>query len=762
MKTANSKISEDALAAIKSEEACLAAVLDSLNGQLGHASNKLKSESKRARELTSEIVSAVQEEDKALLASDEAVAHAMSHKKAADIEVLQKMIAKPYFARFVVEEEVNGKVKDFEYKLGFSANSDSRIIDWRKAPISKLYYDYREGDEFCEEIQGRERFGTIKLRNSVEIEDGQLKKLTCRYGTFYKDENGVWSGSESKTHRTGQARGTLPDVLSLITKDQFQTITEDAETAILIQGIAGSGKTTVALHRLAWLLHEDNSTLKAEHCAVIVLSKILKAYVENFLPSIGVPGVKVMTFHEWTDKTIKKICKDILNPNGEIKRPMSAAPSSVGRLLRSMALLTTLEEWEDARNNANLKYIVESTDWNNMPQGLVKILKEGKASNRSAAEIIFRLTNGIAHGLKSITHQHPLYTVINNLYRKLLAIETPSLYESLVAVLSYPDVIIKHDETKLITKDIIASTKDYIEQLSVKGQLDYALDALFIRLHRLRGGLLTLPDGTNGLYDHLVVDEAQDFSPMDLAIFIESVKDKRQLTLVGDTSQNIYEGADFPGWDKLIKHWNFKETLSRYVSLTVSHRSTLPIMRLAEHVQGRKMVTEGRAGRVPIWFRCYSEEKGFSEAAEWLTKALQHYPTLLTAVITPTIQDAKVVVSLLSPTFGQLVRLGDDNSFTFEEGIIVTDVLHSKGLEFTNVLIWNPTVQSYKADQHGRNMLYTAMTRAEENLCLVTWGRPTVLLPGEGSKLIRLVDVEDDPIEEDEPLPDYSKYEYNE
>ena len=758
----NSNLSKDAIDAIKEEEACLNSVICSLTNQLQHSSDKLQSESKKARELTSEIMSE-KDDDKALLASDEAVAHALSHKKATDITTLEKQLDKPYFARFVLEEESSdGKVKQFEYKLGFSANPDARIIDWRKAPISKLYYDYKEGEEYCEEIQGIEREGVVKLRNSVEIEEQRLIGMSCRYGNFVKDKNNNWMGSESgKVHTSPSRRGTLPDVLSLITKEQFQTITEDAETAILIQGIAGSGKTTVALHRLAWLLHEDNSDLKANRCVVVVLSKILKSYVENFLPSIGVPGVKVLTFHEWTKKTISSICPNSIDEAGVIKRPATPASTTIQRALRSMALLGAIEEWEANRSNNNLREIARNTNWSKIPVTLTKPFHIGQEKHYPPTVILNEMANNARRILELYPTENPSYPVVNDLYARINSLKAPSLFNTLIQVLSDPDLIISKDETRLLDKKTIAECKQYVEDLAKQDILDYALDPIFIRIHRIRGGLLTLPDGSKGLFDHIVVDEAQDFSPMDLAIFIEGVKDRKQLTLVGDTSQNIYSGVDFPGWNKLMRYWQFGESISKYVTLTVSHRSTLQIMQLAEHIQGHNLVSKGRQGRTPIWFRCHTEEKGFYEVVEWLNKAVQRFPTALTAVITSSMQEAKLTASLLAPNFGQLVRLGDDNSFSFEEGIIVTDVIHSKGLEFTNVLLWNPTNQNYPTTQLGRNLLYTAMTRAEDNLCIVTWGKPSQLLPPLNSKLVRGINVIEEPEEEEEPLPDYNKMDYN-
>ena len=112
-------------------------------------------------------------------------------------------------------------------------------------------------------------------------------------------------------------------------------------------------------------------------------------------------------------------------------------------------------------------------------------------------------------------------------------------------------------------------------------------------------------------------------------------------------------------------------------------------------------------------------------------------------------KEAKYAFSLLEPTFGSIIRIGDKDNFSFAEGIIVTEVSEIKGLEFCNVVIWNPTTKSYPNDEISRNLLYIAITRAEENLNITTWGRPTSLLPDIHSKLVRGVLISEEEIEEE-------------
>jgi DNA helicase IV len=175
-------------------------------------------------------------------------------------------------------------------------------------------------------------------------------------------------------------------------------------------------------------------------------------------------------------------------------------------------------------------------------------------------------------------------------------------------------------------------------------------------------------------------------------------------------------------------------------------------MRLADHIQQRSLIKTGRTGRTPIWFHTRNESQGIEYVLKWLSKAIELYPSMVTAVICASPEEAKFAYKMLQPTFGQLVRLGDAYSFSFEEGILVTDVQQVKGLEFFSVLLWNPSAHNYGSSGHGRNQLYVAITRAEENLCIVTWGRPSAALPSFGhSKLVRSMDMR---IEEDEGQKD--------
>jgi DNA helicase IV len=226
---------------------------------------------------------------------------------------------------------------------------------------------------------------------------------------------------------------------------------------------------------------------------------------------------------------------------------------------------------------------------------------------------------------------------------------------------------------------------------------------------------------------------------MSLASLMNAVESAHDLTLVGDIGQSISSDEQFIGWERLKEVWQIElGERATFFTLNVSYRSTLPIMQLASYASKRRSPTEGRAGRTPIWFHCENEERATESALQWLSKALERYPTSLSAVLCADQNEAQHVLSLLKPRLGAQVRIGKPGNFSFEEGLIVTAIEYVKGLEFTNVLLWNPSAGAFPAgDPLANNKLYVAITRAEENLALVSFGRYSRLLPPIDSKLVR-------------------------
>jgi DNA helicase-2/ATP-dependent DNA helicase PcrA len=662
-------------------------VVLSIEQQVEQTSKRLAVEEQRAKELTQAIMHTQRDEDKALIASDEAVSHGLRDQRKTALEILIAQKKKPYFARIELEEEDldTGKIRNIEYKLGFHANPDCRIVDWKKAPISKLYYEYKQGDEYSEEILGKERYGKISERVRVEIENSKLVSIQNANGTFsWNKQTLEWEASSGNRSSSTSNAGQIPDILSLITAEQYRAITEEAKTAILIQGVAGSGKTTVALYRLAWMLDSTNSDYKPEEITFLTLSPTLKLYIQNSLPALSITDVKINTYHEWAAKTIKFASG---NSNFTMARPIDSCPASIDRVKRSVAILKTIEEYVEFRKD-NLSF---KNSLNDLQEILLSILKD------------------------------------------------------------YPNIL-KNDETKLLDKEVIQLALERTKRNYQESLYDFNDDALLLRIFQiLTGGRVLSANNSLEHFKHIFVDEVQDLSPVELATIISSVKNVSDITLVGDTSQNIDDSQSFPGWEKLQKHWKLDPQSTKFVQLMVSFRSTEQIMNLAQYIKDSSFKINlnrdpklpiPKQGRKPIWFKCKTEDAGIEASIKWLSKATQMFPNSLTAVLCANPIEAKNAYKMLSNSFGPLIRLGDAYSFSFEEGIIVTDIKQIKGLEFLSVLLWNPSKINIPSNTLGQNLLYVAVTRAQENLSIVTWSKPHPAMPQFArSELIRSIDL---------------------
>jgi len=669
-------VSDEGKAVITQEHTVLQEVFTSLDTQIDAAQSRLRIESNRARELTSEMVETRRDEDKQQLASDEAVGHNLSHRQKSELDRLERLLRRPYFARFTVEEIRNGKPIKLTYKVGFETNIDCRIIDWRDAPLSKLFYHYDEKEEYCELIQDIEREGTLLEKTRLAISDRTLLGISNSLHEYCINSSRVWQQGASDQQRSFFH---LPDVLSLITPEQFATITEDAHTAVLIQGIAGSGKSTVGLYRLAWLLRAEKA--EATSSAIVLRNPALKEYIQRSLPSIHLENVNVLTTMEWIT----------LRLSGSLARP----------------------EIQKDKVHYNILRLKNDFAFASFMMGHVAQSTTQSPSFDSFTELI------------DWYHGH---------LKAAIEAYQPSKAKE------YEDAL-RRIETNTRLRKI-----DYID-----------LPLALLCLQRV-GYIGYLPGGKRGHFSHMVVDEVQDLNQILLTTIVQSVDTPTALTLLGDEAQDLTKGehtteeSGFPGWEKLRQLLNVPSDKSKYLTLDISFRCSLPIMRLSEYFSdGRVRTTNGRAGKTPIWFHAMKGDTALIHARDWLDKALRRYPLALTAVLCKSHQEARQVYHLLEPYFKNTIHLGSKEGFSSSDGIVVTSISASKGLEFLNVLIWNFSYGHFKgAQRHDRNLAYVASTRARENLSVVSWHRMSDIGPGVNSKLIRYVDCDTIDVEEEE------------
>ena len=219
--------------------------------------------------------------------------------------------------------------------------------------------------------------------------------------------------------------------------------------------------------------------------------------------------------------------------------------------------------------------------------------------------------------------------------------------------------------------------------------------------------------------DHLVIDEAQDFGPVEFAIMMNAVSDKRQITIVGDVAQKILSARKFIGWNKVVSQLDMEE--DSIIRLEVSFRCTVPIMTLAHKVAGDPKKVEGRAGTEPEWFKAGDRESMLERLVEWTNRQVKADPYKLIALICRYPKQAMELKEELEEYLSGEVRLGHRDQFSFEPGIMVTNIHQVKGLEFDSVAMIEPDEDNYPIKrEESRNMIYVGITRAQDELLLTS------------------------------------------
>ena len=593
-------------------------------------------------------------------------------------------VGTPYFARMVLQEGERrqevllGKVGVVERGVAIS--------DWRDAPISQLYYTYEEGEEFEEEIGGRTRQGVLAVRRRVDIREGVLVEVQGGAVTLRMRPDGSYavpgsSRAEKDDHR-------LPDIVSLITRDQFQVIARPTAGVVLLRGRAGSGKTTVALHRIAYLHFQDPQRFRPERMLVVMFNKALQTYISRVLPELGVRGVPVETFHGWARRILR---------SGGIALEMRASSPAVAKLKRHPAVGALLAAHVARLGDKSAAWVREQVG-------------EGGAATWDATPGPPGAGRGLAR-IAAFRKRHPGAWWAR--LRTRLMDHTKDLW-----TLFEDDALCREVLPDSVWSALPAARR-HQAACAEEGVLDWEDAALLLRLGQLKhqaDGELPCPWA--GIYAHLVIDEAQDLSTVEIESLVDAVDAGRSVTIAGDPAQKILQDAQFEGFEQLLRRLTGQVEV-RLDALAVGHRSTRPIMSLAIAALGQgpsadPAVIAARDGEPVEWIEG-DDATLLGQVAAALARFREARPTALVAVLAKGKTTADQWARRLEAAGVAGVRRAARADFSFQPGVVVSNVHQVKGLEFDGVVLIEPA-EFTEAD---KQLLHVAITRAADRLWIV-------------------------------------------
>lgn len=700
-------------------------------------------------------------------------------------------VASPYFAHMVLSED--GKSRDVLVgKRGFiDRKHNVQIVDWRNAPISRIYYRYDEGDDYEEEIAGRRANGVVEVRRNVSIFSGKLRRIGAPQGTFIRDAHDVWHeaiGDAAPVLRGGQGKAArvppapvgdarrgllgvhhggahradkaLPEIAALIDAEQFDLITQPESGMVVIQGGAGSGKTTVALHRIAYLNFADPTRFKPQNILFVVPSPSLVKYVAGVLPALGVRGVPVVTYERWARDQRMRLLK------GSSGKYNTTTPESVSRVKKHPALLGVLERHVARQADAFAGEIAAAAAEQGGDAARTAVLQAWRA----LAEL--PLTTRLARlGTWAQSRECPMpaaarqaaESAVKRLRRRAADVvadwaevmtDTAALTEGFAGV---PEDSVRPSEIR-DTVDWCARQAGGAIELHTDpdgtpieaidghaldddepgGRFDVEDDPILLRLIQLKRGRLMGAGGVEVQYEHVAIDEAQDRSAIEVKVLIEATRAqpdeagrlRRSITIAGDTAQRLVFDNSFHGWQTLLEATGQAAVIR---PLRLSYRSTAEVMHFAREVLGPDLAPEdplvARSGE-PVELHAFGD---MGEAVAFLADALRalaaREPTASVALIARFPEQADAYFGGLSRAEVPALRRVRSHDFSFTPGIDITDVTQVKGLEFDYVIMVEVNANSYPGSVESRHLLHIGATRAAHQLWLVSTGEPSLLLP---------------------------------
>ncbi|UJR80191.1 ATP-binding domain-containing protein [Sandaracinus amylolyticus] len=772
----------------------------------------------------------------------------------------------PYFGRLVLEEGDRRR----EVLIGRSTYLDPRtgvrIVDWRDAPVSRVYYRYEEGDAYEENFGGRDVHGEVVTRRSLAISSTVLRRIGSPQGVFVRAMDGSWrragesasrlkggqgaamrpEGHHSPADGTGASRGKLgmglegredrflPEITALIDPRQFELITKSDAGLVVIQGGAGSGKTTIGLHRLAYLAFQDPKRFRPDRMLVIVYNDALVRYISKVLPSLGLPqagatGTPVTTYERWAAK------QRIGHLRGLPEEYTEDTPGAVTRLKKHPVMLRMIDDIV-ARASARFEVWLEQAL--EKVEGKDEVLAFFRDQERAPLAVrLMRLSRWVAPeemneedaaleaaaeasgepskrpAPKSVAIRHAVERTVQRARRELLDVSA-AWAEMLTDASALSAAFAKHAPGEIEPDDLRTAVNWCIERCgTVMGELevrrdegdrakekreskapaddvqraideevpqpklvarkrgggdddedddgddgeddrtvgidgaieteppklDREDDALLLRLvQRLRGPLVK---GRERLrYEHILIDEAQDLSPVELAVVMGTSTKQRSVTMAGDVAQRLHMDNGFKGWPELLDAIRPRragepaavEPLT-VEPLKVQYRSTHQIIEFAQDVLGPLADPQGghaiRSGAPVELFRFAHNGEAVAFLGEALRELMQSEPRASVALIARYPEQADLYHrGLVNAEVPHLRRIAEQD-FPFKPGIDVTDVRQVKGLEFDYVVLLEVSRASYGNSDEARHLLHIAATRAAHQLWVTCSGEPSPLLP---------------------------------
>lgn len=575
---------------------------------------------------------------------------------------------KPYFGSIRFKEE--GSEEEDNIYIGITHVEDKLdyyVHDWR-SPICSMFYDYETGPASYKAPSGIIKGNIIKKRQYI-IEDAELKHI------FDNDLN--ISDSLLQEVLAEESSDKMKNIVNTIQEEQNKVIRNTEDKNLIVEGIAGSGKTSVALHRIAFLLYRIPN-LTSSNVVVFTPNKVFSEYISNVLPELGEDNTYDMTFNDLLCQNINEY-KDIENFTDFISRYYKG----------------------NVDNYDMVKYKQSDEIIKDIDSYINNLLSTIKFNNKLEYDNFIEIdTEELNNMLNYKYNRFPLFERIKEISKRIAS----NNYEGSTKNASSIEKKLKELlNIKLDLKDIFnnfyqSEYSKYKDKVNDK-YLYYEDACIFLYIKSLLVGF-----NTNHVIKEIVIDEAQDYNKLQYLIIKKTFKTSNY-TILGDTNQTI---NPYYKYDSLEELTSIFES-SKYITLTKTYRSTGKIIDYTNKILGLNHVTAIRNEKASdIIFRNNITKNDFLTDINNLKTTSKSI-----AIITKNDSEAEEVYNMLKDDLDIMLIDGFGH---IKRDLVVVPSYVAKGLEFDSVIIY--TDEDNKYQEKDKYLFYVACTRAQHNLII--------------------------------------------
>ena len=696
-----------------------------------------------------------------------------------DIQKYEETYFTPYFGRVDFREKRSAEIENIyigKHSVSDSENGEEIVIDWR-APVADLYYSGTGGEAYYKAPSGIIDGELSLKRKFLFNEDGELSRVFDESinELMINGEEGQGLVDEFLKINLEESRGKkLKEVVATIQKEQNDIIRWPRNLPIIVQGSAGSGKTTVALHRLAYLIYRYKETMESKDILVLAPNKLFLDYISDILPSLGAMEVKQSTFEEMA-KEKAKLKGKIYNKDEKLRNIMEETDENKKKLIvnsakirGSLVFKTMIDRYitlvegraleikdieiegqilftrkeimrlylkdlkaypinkrkDEIKRYLSLKLkekIAILTEKVNLEwESKIREIKLNEADSKERREKLIKVYDERDRIKDSIKKNAK--TCMNNYFKAWRGINPSDIYRGF-----YNDEDLFSIATDSKIPDKLAEfMREEFNKRDEEGYIDEDDLAALLYIRVLLEGI-----DEKEKFKHIVVDEAQDYSPMQIYLVNELAKGN-SLTLVGDLAQGIYYYKGLTNWTDITDGlFGGKAT---FISLTQSYRSTVEIIDFAKvALDAQKLGLKDakpvlRHGDVPEIINV-EEKTELPNVIENIIDNVISKGKNSIAIITKDSAEAENLEKAIKRKCKYKFQRIKGKEKEIKEDMIIIPSYLTKGLEFDCSIIYNPSEENYSEESTlDQRLLYVSLTRALHTEYIISLGNTTSLI----------------------------------